>query len=440
MANSKIEEILAITRKLNEDDFRDYPITSGDSLDDVLKELKFYLQKHLFYKDKTNRITEHISNLSNGDFSKTLPISENEDELDVICMGLNTFADELRDNAISIKAFDDVFNSFKTPFFILNKKNKTITKFNKSTLDFFNYTKSNKYQIPISEILDKNLIKMIESLYWDKNRKATIQNSFKNKNGKWIVNFSKLDSVYYQKSSIAVFINDVTDEFEKQQEIKNIIVRTIVDTQEKERIRFAKDIHDSLGQQLSAVSFYLSSLTNNNTFSTKMGNKLLSTSNEALIGVLEEIRNICFNLMPKTLENYGLVEAIYELCRKIEFSKILVFHIKISKNFPSLNKSLEIAVFRIIQEFINNSIKHGQAKKINIVLKNNLNNVKLSLQDNGIGFNYKKISSHPGMGLKNVKSRVESYNGDVNIISSIKKGTKYEITIPVNSHFKRKKQ
>jgi signal transduction histidine kinase len=432
MADSKIEKILSIVRTLNADDFREYSITSGNSMEDVIKELNFCLNKHLAYKEKITQIIEHITRLSSGDFSKRLSISEEENELDVICMGLNTFAEELLDNAISIQAFDEVFNSFKTPFFIIDMKDKALSKFNKSTLEFFNYKKSNKYQIPVSEILDKKLIRMIESLQWNDNRASTIQDSFKNRNGKWIVNFCKLDTIYYKKSSIAVFINDVTDEFEKQREIKNIIVRTIVDTQEKERIRFAKDIHDSLGQQLSAISFHLAGITNNTTFSAEMGNKILSKSNDALKGVLEDIRNICFNLMPKTLENLGLVKSIHELCKKVEFSEMLKFNISTSKDFPSLDKPLEIAVFRIVQEFINNSIKHGKAKKIDIVLKNDLNEIKLSLKDNGVGFNDKKINTFSGMGLKNVRSRVESYNGDIQIKSILRKGVRYEIKIPIN--------
>jgi signal transduction histidine kinase len=431
VSNYKIEKILKIVRKLNKDDFRDRAITSGNSLDDVLNELTFCLKKHTSNKNRTRKLIKHISTISAGDFSVALPISKEEDELDVISMGLNIFVEELRYNAISIKAFDDVFNSFKSPFFIVNTDDKIVTKFNKSTLEFFNYTASNRYNIPVSQILDKELIKMIGSLDWKRKKAIMIQSTLNNKNRKCIVNFSKLDSTYNPVSSVAVLITDVTSEFKKQQEMENLVFRTIVDTQEKERIRFAKDIHDSLGQQLSGISFYLSSLTNNADLSSKMSAKILAKSNEALKGVLGEIRDICFNLMPKTLENLGLSEAVNELSRKIQLTGILEFDIDISVNFPRLNKSLEIAIFRIIQEFINNSIKHGRAKRINIVFKNNSKKIHLYMRDNGAGFDYKKVGGHSGMGLKNVRSRVKSFNGEIEITSIPKVGTKYEIILPV---------
>jgi signal transduction histidine kinase len=438
MSDPIIEEILFKARKLNEDEFRDHDITSGNTLNDVLKELDFYLQKHLTNKKRTEEIIKHISDFSAGDFSATLSISAVQDELDVISMGLNVFVEELRGNAISIKAFDDVFDSFKSPFFIVNTQDKILTKFNKSTLDFFNYIAPNKYHIPMAEILDKDLIEIIESLYWVKNKTTTIQRTLNTKTRKWIVNFSKLDSTYNPKSSIAVFINDVTEEFNKQRETENLIFRTIVDTQEKERIRFAKDIHDSLGQQLSGISFHLLSL--NGVVSPKRSTEILTKSSEALKGVMEDIRNICFNLMPKTLENEGLAKGVYELCRKIELSGTLGFHVIVSRNFPRLDKSLEIGIFRIVQEFINNAIKHGQAKKIDIILKKNRKEISLSLKDNGIGFDFKKINANFGMGLKNVRSRVKSFNGEVEITSVINKGTNYDITIPIIPHLQEEEQ
>ena len=208
------------------------------------------------------------------------------------------------------------------------------------------------------------------------------------------------------------------------------MIRTIVDTQENERIRFAKDLHDSLGQQLSAVKFYLGTLINSNDL--LKSNLILSKSNDALTTVLHELRNICFNLMPKTLEIFGLVEAVNELCRKTEFKGQLEFNINADKKFPSLNKPLEIAIFRIAQEFINNAIKHGKATEINMFFKYEQpkNRIKIELKENGLGF-VPDQALNAGMGLKNVRSRIQSYRGEVKIYSSPGKGTEYTILIPL---------
>jgi signal transduction histidine kinase len=193
-------------------------------------------------------------------------------------------------------------------------------------------------------------------------------------------------------------------------------------------MRFAKDIHDSIGQQLSAIKFYIgTSVVNTEDEKQK---KLLVKSNEALVKVLADMRNICFNLMPKTLENFGLVTSIKELCKQSELHGQLTFKLNATNNFPLLNKSLEIAIFRIVQEFINNTIKHSGAKKINIELIANEKNAVILLRDNGVGFDFSKTTSK-GMGLNNVHSRVQPYNGDVLITSIPGKGTKFKISIPL---------
>ncbi|MBL0145590.1 MAG: sensor histidine kinase [Chitinophagaceae bacterium] len=207
------------------------------------------------------------------------------------------------------------------------------------------------------------------------------------------------------------------------------MLKTIVNTQEEERKRFAKDIHDSLGQQLSAIKFYIGTSVSN-TQDEKQKN-LLIKANEALVTTLADMRNICFNLMPKTLENFGLAASVKELCKQTEVTEQLTFNLKAKQGFPLLNKQLEIAIFRIVQEFINNALKHGNANKINIDLLKNENDAVIILKDNGVGFNVKDGLTKNGMGLQNVQSRVSPYNGEVFITSKPQKGVQYKITLPL---------
>jgi PAS domain S-box-containing protein len=227
----------------------------------------------------------------------------------------------------------------------------------------------------------------------------------------------------------------VIKDVSQQKALENLVIRTIIDTQEKERKRFAMDLHDSLGQQLSAIKFYLATLKSIYGFEDTKAADILTKSNDALDRVLSELRNICFNLMPGTLQSFGLKHALFELCKKIEFDSLLEFDIQIDPAINDLEKPLEIAIFRIVQEFINNSIRHGHAKKVTIRMKmlpseDGGEKLFTTLQDDGDGFAVKKISKYEGMGLKNVKSRVESYNGEIKITSVLDKGTRYEVTIP----------
>jgi PAS domain S-box-containing protein len=223
----------------------------------------------------------------------------------------------------------------------------------------------------------------------------------------------------------------------KQKEIENLFVRTIVDTQEKERKRIVKDLHDSLGQQLSAIKFFLGTLKSiKGKVSPEKYDELLSKSDNALNEVIAELSNICFNIMPGTLQKFGLSHAIHELCNKIKLSNTIDFITDMAPDFPVLDKNLEVTIFRIIQEFINNSIKHGFAKKVSIKMVSDPAEGKLFivLKDNGNGFDARKAEDFSGMGLKNVKSRIESYTGIVKISSIIGTGTMYEIMIPYKDY------
>jgi PAS domain S-box-containing protein len=214
-----------------------------------------------------------------------------------------------------------------------------------------------------------------------------------------------------------------------QKETEKLVLKTIVNTQEAERKRFAKDIHDSLGQQLSAIKFYLG--TSVASTQDEKQKSLLIKANAALVTTLADMRNICFNLMPKTLENFGLAASIKELCKQTEVNEKLSFSIKEDNNFPLLNKQLEISLFRVVQEFINNSLTHSTANKITIELLQKHNTVIIILNDNGKGFYVAAAMKKNGMGLRNVQSRILPYNGEIFITSTPGKGTQYKIIIPL---------
>jgi PAS domain S-box-containing protein len=244
-----------------------------------------------------------------------------------------------------------------------------------------------------------------------------------------LVSTSKINDQNGDVIGFQGIIKDVS----RQKETENLVIRTIVDTQEKERRRIVKDLHDSLGQQLSAIKFYLGTLKSvYSDITDPKFQELLLKSNNALEDALVELWNICFNLMPGTLQNFGLRYALIELCKKIEFDNMMKFTISIDKDFPDLDKTLETTIFRIVQEFINNSIKHGEATQIKIQINKMSNEILMILKDNGKGFEVKKLEdyNYMGIGLRNVESRVKSYNGSLRIISAVGSGTRYKIVIP----------
>jgi PAS domain S-box-containing protein len=242
-------------------------------------------------------------------------------------------------------------------------------------------------------------------------------------------------STIFNENHTPVGYRGIVKNVTREKETEKLIIRAIVDTQEKERIRFAKDIHDSLGQQLSAIKFYIG--TSLDSVKEEKQRQILIKSNDALVQVLADMRSICFNLMPKTLENFGLEQSIKELCNYPVLKENVIFRVHADRDFPQLNKNMEIAIFRIVQEFINNSVKHGKAGKIDIgMLVNKNGTITIHLQDNGTGFDAAKAKKAKGIGLKNMLSRISSYDGEMQITSSPGKGTRCLIVFPVNNKSK----
>ncbi|MGP8217410.1 MAG: sensor histidine kinase [Bacteroidia bacterium] len=213
------------------------------------------------------------------------------------------------------------------------------------------------------------------------------------------------------------------------------------DAEEAERHRIAKDLHDSIGQQLSAIKLYLGALKIvPNGAESAQYRALISKSILAVDEAAAELSNICYNLMPVSLNVYGLLFGIEELANKIRISKRIAIDVITSPEFPALDKTLEINIFRIIQEFISNSLKHGKAKQVIIKIeyhkshkKSGQGKVSIWLTDNGKGCDLNKKGTFSGMGIMNVKSRIDACEGTLSIKSNVGKGTSYEITIPVNN-------
>ena len=202
--------------------------------------------------------------------------------------------------------------------------------------------------------------------------------------------------------------------------------KAVVDSEEKERTRIAKELHDGLGQLLSSAKLNISSLEDN---IVKDDEYLLKNSLKIIDEAVVEVRSISHNLMPTALMNYGLKEAIKELCRRVNDSKKIIIDFNSEKFDIKLIKETEIILYRIIQEIINNMLKHSKADKINIELTNSQNTLKLYINDNGVGFDKSEISRSKGIGWQNIYSRVSILNGEIIVNSQIGKGTEIEIHI-----------
>ena len=215
MDNSFFKQLKQAIMDLRHDEFKEFDEFAIKNEEDIVRELGLLLSEEQNKSKKINDIIEHLIDYSNGDFSRKLEISDDEDQLDVISMGLNTFVEELRENAVSIQTFDAVFKSISSPFFVIELNDKIISKHNQAALDYFGYALPNLYKIPASDVIPDEFLELITNFSHSGEVSSTIRYTLRKKKH-LIVNFSKLDTTYYTKNSIAVFITDITKEIESE--------------------------------------------------------------------------------------------------------------------------------------------------------------------------------------------------------------------------------
>lgn len=224
---------------------------------------------------------------------------------------------------------------------------------------------------------------------------------------------------------LVIFIWIILKQQQKNKSIKENIERlkaqekAIIDAENKERTRFAKDLHDGAGQLLSAVKMNLNALPEKSEKINQIGDKL----NLAI----KEIRAIAYSMMPIALHQNNLYQAIHDFADQFSQSNNLNITVHCDNTVNTLSANTQTNIYRIIQECVNNSIKHAEATTINIQLIQHENYWLLMIEDNGKGFSQEKIKS--GIGLASIKSRVSLMKGELYIDST--NGTTITVEIPL---------
>lgn len=200
----------------------------------------------------------------------------------------------------------------------------------------------------------------------------------------------------------------------------------ILESEENERQRIARELHDGVGQLLSATKLNLSAVYSNTS------NLKILQSLTVLDESIKEIRNISHNLLPDVLLKYGLISAIDKFVQKINQTNQLNVQFECNGfEESSLNNTEKLMMYRIIQESVNNTIKYAHANEVMIQLSADEREISLMVQDNGKGFDIKNINTNSGIGFKNMQLRTEFLKGKIDIESSINNGTTIFIEIPL---------
>ena len=209
---------------------------------------------------------------------------------------------------------------------------------------------------------------------------------------------------------------------------KNEEIKTALFTgQSIERRRVASELHDNVSSLLSAVNMSMQAISGKTL--TKTDQKIYQNVREMIKSAYSEVRNISHNIMPAGLEKDGLLITIEQLLDKINLNKQLSFNLESKGMKQRLPVQIELNVYSIVLELINNIIKHSEATKATISMMNQNDIFNLQVKDNGIGIGG---DTDHGNGMSNIKSRIEALNGVFTFNSENKKGTSFDIKIPLN--------
>lgn len=231
---------------------------------------------------------------------------------------------------------------------------------------------------------------------------------------------------FYRKRQLQNKMN-LQAEVMKQQDLAT---KAIIQAEENERKRIAADLHDGVGQMMSAAKMNLSAFESEAVFK----DEAQKTSFENLISLVDEsckeIRNVSHQMMPNALLKSGLTSAIREFIDKID-NRIIKITLHAEGLQQRLDTNTETILYRVIQECVNNVIKHSGANKLDISLIKDADGVSVTIEDNGRGFDIADKKKFEGIGLKNINSRVTFLKGTVDFDSKPGRGTLVAIHVPV---------
>jgi len=205
---------------------------------------------------------------------------------------------------------------------------------------------------------------------------------------------------------------------QQEKKSKREVIRSIIETQEKERRQLSVELHDNINQLLASCKLMLEVAQDNK----EAAPVLIKKSYEGLQTVITEIRKLSHRLNPSAIEDIGLDEAVREMVEKINLSKQLeiTYDCEGRETEEQLLGKDKVAVYRIIQEQLSNILKHANATHVHIQLQLQLPKVFLAIQDDGVGFN--PVTVKKGLGLKSIQNRVDYYFGELEIESAPGKG------------------
>jgi PAS domain S-box-containing protein len=329
----------------------------------------------------------------------------------------------------SEKRYSNLFELSPQPMWIFNVNTLQFFQVNQAAVDQYGYSKQEFLKMKLFDLViddfsvDEKYIKAKEISFANKIFKGRFKH--KKKSGE-IIDVDIYSNLYYIKETVyeSVIAIDVTEKIK----LEHRITRAIIKTQEDERYEIGAELHDNVCQILASSQLSLDMLHEGVPETSKVW---LNKSKHFIKLALEEIRNISHRLAPSMFGESNLNDIFSELLLNINFENQFITNLNIDFDEVKykLSNDLQLNLYRIAQEQLRNIVRHSKANQIhiNIIIEGNF--LKMEISDNGIGFDASTIKK--GIGLANIKRRIELFNGEMQINSAVNNGCTIKISIPI---------
>ncbi len=218
---------------------------------------------------------------------------------------------------------------------------------------------------------------------------------------------------------------------EAHREQQIISMRSMLEGQEKERTRIARDLHDGLGNLLSSLKVNIGSLQIN--FDDNISKKMYGNASQMIDEACTEVRKIAHEMMPESLKKLGLRKALEDLVLKMDAIHEFEAEFHVHGTEKTLEDNTNVMLFRIVQEALNNTIKYAEAKEVSVQITYSEEWIDLTIEDDGIGFDPNALENEKGMGLKSIAFRAVFIGGTYDLNSRPGVGTLVTINIPLSN-------
>jgi two-component system sensor histidine kinase UhpB len=338
----------------------------------------------------------------------------------------------------SEERYRELFNNNPMPMWVFDATTFRFLETNAAAVQHYGYTQEEFLTRTFADIrlegTRQELLAEVEAVRYSRDgiKKGILKHM--KKNGEVIfVDMAWHSISYKQHPAVLVLANDVTERIKLENELneqrltrQKQITEAVILAQEKERTEIGKELHDNVNQILGASNLYINTAMTDE----EMRQELLERSTELVSKAINEIRKISKSLITPGLREIGLIESIEDVIDDMKFAKDdLTIELDLQNiSEEQIEDRRKLTVFRIVQEQLNNIVKHARATRVLIRLSMEGENIVMTVADNGVGFD---VSRHrKGVGITNIISRTELFNGKVEIQSQPGEGCILSISLP----------